>query len=422
VGYVHELTWQDITKILDDALTVKPRRQLSVQFSGGEPTMSPHFLDAVAYARKLGYQWTQAASNGIRFAQEPEFARKARQAGLRLVYLQFDGVSNESHMHRKVGNLFDVKQRALENLKAADIDVTLVVTVINTINNDQIGPVVKFAVENIDKINAVSFQPVSFTGRDEDIADEDRHRQRYTLAHLAHDVKSQTGVTEPMRDWFPLSATSVFSDLRDQLEGVGAEFGSLKCSCHPNCGTGTMLLVNETSRQVIPVPQLINVDRMLDDLAVINDSARSRLLTVAQVALSVFRNYRFEEAPKGLSVWKTLRIIDGQNGGRLRLAERVHYDWRVLLIAGMWFQDLFNYDFRRTEMCIIPYATQMGEISFCAYNTGIGWRKIVEQRHNAGSTAEWFARKGRHSIYAGGRDVPLPNYVRRLRVLPGGDS
>ena len=23
----------------------------------------------------------------------------------------------------------------------------------------------------------------------------------------------------------------------------------------------------------------------------------------------------------------------------------------------MWFQDLFNYDFRRTEMCIIPYGT-----------------------------------------------------------------
>jgi uncharacterized radical SAM superfamily Fe-S cluster-containing enzyme len=423
VGYVHELTWPDITKLLDDALTVKPRRQLSVQFSGGEPTMSPHFLDAVAYATKLGYQWTQAASNGIRFAQEPEFARKARQAGLRLVYLQFDGVSNESHLHRKVNNLFDVKQRALENLHAAGIDVTLVVTVINTINNDQIGPVVKFAVENIDKINTVSFQPVSFTGRDEHIADEDRHRQRYTLAHLAHDVKSQTGVTEPLRDWYPLSATSAFSDLKDHLGGIGAEFGSLKCGCHPNCAAGTMLLVNEASGQVIPVTQLINVDRMLDDLAVINDSARSRLLTVAQVALSVFRNYRFEEAPKGLSLWKTLRIIDARNGGHLRMAGRVHYDWRVLLVAGMWFQDLFNYDFRRTEMCIIPYATQMGEISFCAYNTGMGWRKIVEQMYKVGSTAEWFAREGRHAIHAGGRDVPLPDHVPSSRALrPEGDS
>ena len=28
--------------------------------------------------------------------------------------------------------------------------------------------------------------------------------------------------------------------------------------------------------------------------------------------------------------------------------------WNFLFIAGMWFQDLFNYDFRRTEQCIIP--------------------------------------------------------------------
>jgi len=320
-------------------------------------------------------------------------------------------------MHRKVGNLFDVKQRALDNLQAAGIDVTLVVTVINTINNDQVGPVVKFAVENIDKVNAISFQPVSFTGRDEDVSDEDRRRQRFTLSHLAHEVKSQTGVTEPMRDWYPLSATSAFSDLSDQLKGSGAEFGSLKCCCHPNCSAGTMLLVNEASHQVIPVPQLINMDRMLHDLAVINDSARNRILTATQVALSVLRNYRFEEVPEGLSVWKTLRIIDSHNGGHLRMAKRNRYDWRVLLVAGMWFQDLFNYDFRRTEMCIIPYATQMGEISFCAYNTGIAWRKIVEQRHKIGSTAEWFASNGRKPIYADGGDIPLPDHAPRLRSL-----
>ncbi len=55
--------------------------------------------------------------------------------------------------------------------------------------------------------------------------------------------------------------------------------------------------------------------------------------------------------------------------------------WNFLFIAGMWFQDLFNYDFRRTEQCIIPYATQEGEISFCAYNTGVGWRNIIEKMH-----------------------------------------
>src|SRR6059058_3994592 len=166
VGFVHELSFDDIKEILDNAITIKPRRQMSVQFSGGEPTISPIFLDAVRYARSIGYFSVQAATNGIRFAQDADFARAAHAAGMRIAYLQFDGVTEEANAHRKVGNLFDVKLRAIENLHAAGIDVCLVVTIVNTVNDDQVGPIVKFALRNCDKVSFVSFQPVSFTGRD----------------------------------------------------------------------------------------------------------------------------------------------------------------------------------------------------------------------------------------------------------------
>ncbi|HEU4403310.1 MAG TPA: radical SAM protein [Candidatus Polarisedimenticolia bacterium] len=407
VGYVHELNWDDIRQILDNSINVKPLRQMSVQFSGGEPTLSPYFLDAVAYARKLGYQSVQCATNGIRFAQDLDYARRAKAAGLRLAYLQFDGVTNEANNHRGVGNLFDVKKQALENLKAAGIDVTLVVTIVNSINNEQVGPIVQFAIDNVDKINAVSFQPVSFTGRDEDIDDETRRRQRYTLSHLAHDVKAQLGITEPLRDWYPLSASGPFSDLRDQLEGMDAEWGALKCGCHPNCGIGTMLLVNQQTRKAVPFPQILDTDQLLNDLKLINDASRARPLTVLQFMLSILRNARFGEMPEGMNLWEMIKIIDGHNGGKLGLAEKARYNWRVMMVAGMWFQDLFNYDFRRTEMCIIPYATQLGEVSFCAYNTGVGWRQIVEKMFSTHTTAQWFKEKGRHPIYAAGKPVPL---------------
>src|SRR3954468_10348853 len=133
-------------------MQISPKRQMSVQFSGGEPTLSPHFLDAISYARQLGYFAVQAATNGLRFAQEPGFAAKAKEAGLRMAYLQFDGIGNEANEHRKIGNLFDVKLRAIEELHRAKIDVILVVTVINTVNNDQVGKIVEFAIENADKI------------------------------------------------------------------------------------------------------------------------------------------------------------------------------------------------------------------------------------------------------------------------------
>ena len=83
--------------------------------------------------------------------------------------------------------------------------------------------------------------------------------------------------------------------------------------------------------------------------------------------------------------------------------------WNFLFIAGMWFQDLFNYDFRRTEQCIIPYATQEGEITFCAYNTGVGWRNIIEKMHMTATLTKWYEEHGRHEIFAGGKNVNLPN-------------
>jgi len=412
VGYVHELEWEEVQKLLDDAASIKPRRQLSVQFSGGEPTLSPHFLPAIRYARKLGYFSVQCATNGIRFAQDEGFAKEAADAGLRFAYLQFDGVGNEHNQHRKVGNLYDVKLRAIENLHKHGVDITLVVTIVNTINNDQVGDIIRFGLENIDKVTCVAFQPVSFTGRDEDIDDETRRRQRYTLSHLAHDVKTQAGIGEPMRDWYPLSASGPLSDLKDLLGGLDTEWGSFKCGCHPNCGIGTMMLVEEATKKAVTVPSVLDVDRMLSDVKAITDSGRRKFWTALQVGLAVMRNLRPEGIPEGLTPWKLTKIMDGHTGGKLGFAHKNRYPWRVLFIGGMWFQDLFNYDFRRTEMCIIPYATQMGEISFCAYNTGVGWRKIIEEMFQTASLAEWYKTKGRHEVYARGRNVPLP-------VLPG---
>jgi uncharacterized radical SAM superfamily Fe-S cluster-containing enzyme len=408
VGYVHELTWDDVKQILDNSIQIKPKRQMSVQFSGGEPTISPHFLRAVAYARELGYMSVQCATNGIRFAQEPEFARAAGEAGLRLAYLQFDGVGNENNQHRKVGNLYEVKQRAIDNLHAAGVDVTLVTTIVNTVNNHQVGPIIKFLIDNIRKVNALSFQPVSFTGRDEDIDDATRSQQRYTLSHLAHDVKTQMGFTEPMRDWFPLSAAGPFSDLKDLLSGPSAEWGSLKCGCHPNCGIGTFLLVNEETKQAIPATQIVDSDQILQDIQEINDAARGRAATIVQMVLALVRNMRVKEFPKNLTVKKLLKSLDGLNSASLGIADQRRYEWRPIMVAGMWFQDLFNYDFRRTEMCIIPYGTQQGEISFCAYNTGVGWRQILENMHMTATTADWYKKVGRHKVYAGGKSVPLP--------------
>ncbi len=429
VGFVHELNWADVKTMLDNAISIKPRRKLSVQFSGGEPTLSPYFLDACRYARKVGYDSVQAATNGIEFAKNPDFCRQASEAGLRYAYLQFDGIGNAANSHRAVGNLFDVKLRAIENLHKAGIDIIPVTTLVNGVNNEQVGHIVQFALDNPKKIPFLAFQPVSFTGRDEAVTDERRAAQRYTLSHLAHDVKNQVGFGEPARDWFPISFISTFSDWADLVHGPGDDWGHLSCGCHPNCGVGMAIMVDKETKEAVPFTAFVNGDRLAKDVARVNDAARGRWLSVFGMALALARNYDPFKAPTHFRITDLLKKFDktfgasGRNYGkvsgenRLQDVEKRRGDrWNFLFIAGMWFQDLFNYDFRRTEQCIIPYATQEGEISFCAYNTGIGWRNIIEKMHMTATLTKWYDEHGRHEIFAGGRKVNLTSEEHTLRL------
>lgn len=429
VGFVHELTWEDIKTMLDNALKIKPHRQMSVQFSGGEPTLSPYFLDAVTYCKQVGYNSTQAATNGIEFAKSKEFCRQAAEAGLRYAYLQFDGIGNAANSHRAVGNLFDVKLKAIDNLHSAGVDIVPVTTIINGINNEQVGRIIQFALDNPRKISFLSFQPVSFTGRDEAVTDDRRAAQRYTLSHLAHDVKNQTGLGEPKRDWYPISFMSTFSDWADLIHGPQAEWGQLSCGCHPNCGIGMAVMVDKETKESAPVTRFLNADRLAKDIARVNDAARGRFLSVFGMALALMRNYEPFQAPTHFKLYDLLKKFDktfaatGRNYGSVKgdrtiqdIERRRKDRWNFLFIAGMWFQDLFNYDFRRTEQCIIPYATQEGEISFCAYNTGVGWRNIVEKMHMTATLTKWYEEYGRHEIFAGNKKVGLPDLDHALTL------
>jgi len=417
VGYVHEPTYEDTKAILDRAVSFKPRRQIIILFSGGEPTISPYYLEAVAYARKVGFYRILAATNGIRFAEDIEFCKAAKEAGQHGVYLQFDGVSEEKNKHRGVGNLFDVKLRAIENLASVGIKVTLVTTIINTINNDAIGQIVEFAAKNIDKVQTIAFQPVSFTGRDEDISDELRIKQRYTLACMTHDLKDQLGGRlEPLRDWFPLSSYSAFTSVMDMLQGADAPWGWSSCNCHPNCGIFTLIVVNRKTGSFNALFEFFNYEQFMKDVAVITDTARGKKLSYAQLAMAIMRNFDASRAPEGFPISQIINLFrpsstnsNSDRNDRMKnqtATEDAADNWRVLCVEGMWFQDLFNYDFRRTEMCVIPYGTQEGEISFCAYNTGVGWRQIIENMHKTAGLSEWYKEHGRHAVYAKGKAVP----------------
>jgi len=201
----------------------------------------------------------------------------------------------------------------------------------------------------------------------------------------------------------------------------------LSCGCHPNCGVGMAVMVDKETKEAKPVTEFWNCDQLARDVARINDAARGKKMSVLGVSLSLLRNYNPYEAPTHFRLSDLINKFDkcfgmtkkkfGKVTGDRTMADieqRRRDRWNFLFVAGMWFQDLFNYDFRRTEQCIIPYATQEGEISFCAYNTGVGWRNIVEKMHMTASLTKWYNEHGRHEIVAGGKSVNLPSKEHTL--------
>ena len=431
-SYVHELDMGDIKALFDNAVSFKPQREVNVLFSGGEPTLSPIFLEAVQHAKSMGFHRLHVATNGVRFAESRDFAFQAKAAGLHAAYLQCDGVSEEMNKHRGLGNYMEVKRQALENIAATGMRTTLQVTVVNGLNNDGLGDIVRFAIENTDKIHGVLFQPVMFTGRDEGISTDDRYVKRYPLSQLAYDLQEQGSTAwRPMRDWFPVSDYGVFAHLCDVLN-PNAVLGSLFPDTHPHQGIFSLLLIDSVQKVAVPIPSFFNLEQFMRDIVEITDRGRGPAATKALVSLSVLRNFDQKEAPLGFGLVQLRGLLEdcfyrvaGSSDDWSQKAYSYDARWRVMTVNGLWFQDAFNYDFSAISNSSIPVATQQGEISFCAYNGG-GWRKVVEHMNRTATLAEWRRSHPHHEIYAKGKRVeleqPVHNAPTRFVHIDAGPS
>lgn len=417
-NYVHELNMNDVRLLFENALSFKPQREINVLFSGGEPTLSPIFIEAVRHAKSMGFRRLHVATNGVRFAQSPDFALQAKEAGLHAVYLQCDGISEGKNKHRGLGNYMETRNKALENIAAAGMRTTLQVTVVNGLNNDGLGDLVRFAIRNIDKIHGVLFQPVMFTGRDETIPADERYVRRYPVTQLAFDLQEQISIDwQPMRDWFPASDYGIFGHLCDVLSPK-AELGSLFPDIHPNHGIFSPLLVDTREKTAIPIPAFFNLERFMQDVVEITDSGRRPPVTKSLVLLSLLRNFDQRKTPSGFGRAELVGLlrdcfyrVAGNGEHWSREAYSYAGRWRVMCVNGMLFQDVYNYDLSTISNSATPVATQEGEIGFCAYN-GAGWRKVVEHLHRTATLVVWHRKHGRHEIYANGKELELGRSVR----------
>jgi 7,8-dihydro-6-hydroxymethylpterin dimethyltransferase len=411
---VQELTELEIRSILDRAAAVHDRREVNFLFAGGEPTLSPHFLEALGHARSLGFKRLYVATNGIRFAQEPDFAVSSKAAGLHGVFLQLDGTTDEANAHRGIRNFMEVKIAALNHIVAAGLQVTLQTAVVNGLNTAQIGPLVQFAVEQ--GLFGIIFQPIMFAGRDRSLTPAVRRARRYTLSHLAHDLADQTPWDwRPLRDWFPMSAFSVFGHLSDRLRG---ENKSMICTAAPINAIGSPLAMNVRTGAVTPIGGFFDVEGFLADMRRMIDENLTGFALISALHAAMHSRFDSSAAPTGFTVANLYQLHE-QCAARVNSSiegwtDRTYEvgEWRIFVVVGMWFQDLFNFDLRSIQTSTTVVATAEGEISFCAYNSA-GWREAVERLHRTAALAEWNRLQGRHEIFAGGKLVPITVPVAR---------
>src|SRR5260370_26028130 len=139
---------------------------------------------------------------------------------------------------------------------------------------------------------------------------ERRLQQRYTRSHLAHDVKDQVGITEPTRDWFPLSLMGAFADFADLVHGPNSEWGQVSCGCHPNCGVGTAVMVDKESKEMSPVPAFLNIPELVKAMRKITDAARGKWKSNIMMGLALLKNYRPYNAPSQFNLYELLKKLD----------------------------------------------------------------------------------------------------------------
>ncbi len=391
-GYVYEPTFDQVVAMMRTYRSMRPSPARAIQFSGGEPTLHPRFLDILRTARDMGFSHLQIATNGIEFARRPDFARRCADAGLHDVYLQFDGVTDDVYKQTRGRALMAEKLKAVERLMATDLKIVLVPTIVRGLNDHQVGAIVRFALDRIETIAGISFQPVAFTGR---IDRDQRLAQRYTLTDLAHDVSNQTGLTTPMEDWVPLSCVQPFTRL---LAAVRDE-PNIVMSCHPHCSLGTYLFIGEDGRPV-PLPQFFDLKGLLDAMGTLAgkvERSRFRFLPKVQAFLALRKHWKPEGAPAGMSFERWLHSLNGMIDKHVGRGQAGRATMRSLLVAGMHFQDRYNYMTDRVRRCVIHYAAPDGKLyPFCTYNAGPEYRTRVEQAF-AMTPAEYRAREGREA-------------------------
>ena len=331
-----EPSLEELDRKMDHLLSLGEERPFNLQFSGGEPTLRDDLEDMLIMAKSKGFPYLQINTNGKRLALEKGYAKRLKDAGASVIFLQFDGVDDQVYQALRHENLWEIKEMAIGACKEVGLPVTLVPTVVRGVNLHKINEIMEYMWENLDIVTGIHFQPVSFFGRyPEDLwAESEEHKA--TLFDVMEEIEigSMNRIT------------------KEQLVPMNTG--------HPLCGFhGTFLL--EEGNKVVLLKDPIEAT-----------SASGSCCCAKENPLEII------EKDRGfvLNKWGG-KGQSGKKGDGCCSSKEVptfddflsDYRNRMFTLSGMAFQDMLSLDGERLKRCRVHVlAPDDRMIPFCAYN------------------------------------------------------
>ena len=296
----------------------------NVQLSGGEPCLRDDLPEIISLGRSLGFTFFQINTNGLRLARDPGFVARLKDAGASTIFLQFDGTCDEIFVALRGRALLEQKRAAIEWCIENDLGVVLVPTVVPRINADNLGDILRFALQYAPGVRGVHFQPISYFGR---YPQPPSDASRITIPEIISALAVQSnGVVK-----------------REQFVPPGGE--NALCSFHGNFvampdGALKPLTTHNPSSCCSPTPADLGAMKSREFVA------RQWTSRANMIPLQV--------SGPSLGEWDTFIV-----------RAKTH----TFCISGMAFQDAWNLDLERLRDCHIHNVSgDASLVPFCAYN------------------------------------------------------
>lgn len=299
----------------------------NIQLSGGEPCLRDDLPEIIRMGKRHGFEYFQVNTNGLRLSEDIDYLRRLKDAGLAVVYLQFDGTDDAIYQTIRGRAILRQKIKTVQNCADLHLGVILVPTIVPGVNDHDLGGIIHFALDHQPAVKGIHFQPVTYFGR---YPQAPGNEDRITIPELLRGFEAQTDGLVHLSDFHPKGSENSYCSFTANyliqtdrsLKPIREKAADATCGCHKP----------ESAKEGVK---------------------RSRAF--------VAKHWTYHETPKSIS---TSNLSLGGWDEILERARTHHFS-----ISGMAFQDAWNLDLELLQDCCIAIAAPNGDlVPFCAYN------------------------------------------------------